>query len=63
MPKFSSPPSKPDPGGKPNGQSGNTAAIPAGTPNPNMGDWVTADQAWKQSIPQVISDGGKGVSN
>jgi hypothetical protein len=28
-----------------------------------MGDWVTADMAYKESQALPISDGGKGVSN
>lgn len=51
MAKFSTPPAKPDPGPKPHGA------------NPPLQDWVKADIAYKESQPQAISDGGKGVSN
>ena len=60
MAKFSTPAAKPDPGGKPttdtaaNGKTGGVLSMP---------DWVAADQAFKQSQPQAISDGGRGVSN
>jgi hypothetical protein len=45
----SNPAKKPDPGPKPH--------------NDQIKDWVKADQAFKESRPENISDGGKGVSN
>jgi hypothetical protein len=56
----SNPAKKPDPGSKPSSDAqinGKTAGV-AGMP-----DWIGQDQAFKQSTPQNISDGGKGVSN
>jgi hypothetical protein len=58
--KFTTPVAQPIPPAKPltdtaaNGQVAGTASFK---------DWVQIDQAYKQSIPQAISDGGKGVSN
>jgi hypothetical protein len=49
---------QPDPGAKP---SSDSAAN--GKSGLSMPDWVKADQANKESQPQTISDGGKGVSN
>ena len=60
MAKFSTPTVKPDPGGKPSTDTttnGKTAGVLS------MPDWVAADQAFKQSQPLPVSDGGKGVSN
>lgn len=51
---------KPDPPPKPK-DSWQTA--PTSNPATSMPDWVTADQATKESTPQNKSDGGKGVSN
>jgi hypothetical protein len=54
------PAAQPNPGSKPttdaqaNGKTGGVLSMP---------DWVAADQAFKQSTPQNISDGGRGVSN
>ena len=56
----SNPAKKPDPGAKPTtdtAANGKTAGVLS------MPDWVAADQAFKQSIAQNISDGGRGVSN
>jgi len=56
----SKPTAQPNPGSKPTTDSaanGKTAGVPS------MPDWVQQDQAFKQSTPQNISDGGKGVSN
>jgi hypothetical protein len=44
------------------------AAKPTSDANTNsqtsgMRDWVKADQAWKESQPQTVSNGGQGVSN
>jgi hypothetical protein len=58
--KLSTPTAQPNPGGKPStdaAANGKTAGVLS------MPDWVAADQAFKQSQPQAISDGGKGVSN
>ena len=54
--KLSTPAVKPDPGGRPqaNGDATSGAAHVA---------WLYADRAYKESQPQIISDGGKGVSN
>jgi hypothetical protein len=54
------PAKKPDPGPKPStdtATNGKTAGIVS------LPDWIAQDQAFKQSTPQNISDGGKGVSN
>ena len=56
----SSPTKKTDPGPKPSSDAqvnGKTAGVAS------LQDWVTQDQSFKQSQPQNISDGGKGVSN
>jgi hypothetical protein len=58
MAKFSTPAAKPDPGAKPT-----TDSATHGKTATSMPDWVTADQAFKQSQPLPVSDGGKGVSN
>jgi hypothetical protein len=60
MTKFSTPvaqpitPAKPTSDAAANGQVAGTASFK---------DWVQIDQAYKQSIPLAISDGGRGVSN
>lgn len=46
---------------KPDGQQSPPAVV--GQPAKVMTDWVQSDIAAKESQPQVISDGGKGVSN
>ena len=51
---------KPDPGPKPQTDAAANGQI-SGTPS--IKDWIGQDQAFKQSAPQNISDGGKGVSN
>jgi hypothetical protein len=56
----SNPAKRPDPGPKP---STDTAANGSTAGVPSLRDWVKADQAFKESQPQNISDGGKGVSN
>ena len=58
--KLSTPAAKPDPGAKPSSDAatnGKTSGVPS------MPDWIAQDQAFKQSTPQNISDGGRGVSN
>jgi hypothetical protein len=60
MTKFSTPAAQPIPPAKPSSDAsanGNTPGVQS------LKDWVGADQIYKQSIPQAISDGGKGVSN
>jgi hypothetical protein len=52
--KLSTPGAKPSTDASANGKTGGVLSMP---------DWVAADQAFKQSTPQNISDGGKGVSN
>jgi hypothetical protein len=46
-----------DPGPKPTASDSNPASQRAFT------EWLRADRDFKESQPQVISDGGKGVSN
>jgi hypothetical protein len=58
--KLNTPAAKPDPGAKPSSDAatnGKTSGVPS------MPDWIAQDQAFKQSTPQNISDGGRGVSN
>jgi hypothetical protein len=56
----SNPAKKPDPGPKPQTDSAANGQV-SGTPS--LKAWVGQDQAFKQSTPQNISDGGRGVSN
>jgi hypothetical protein len=58
--KFSIPVAQPNPGPKP---STDTAANGQVAGTPSFKDWVAVDQAFKQSQPLPVSDGGKGVSN
>jgi hypothetical protein len=51
---------QPVPAAKPTSDA-NTNGLTSGTLS--MRDWVKADQAWKESQPLIVSDGGKGVSN
>jgi hypothetical protein len=48
------PAAKPSSDASTNGQTSGTLS---------MKEWVKADQAWKESQPQTISNGGIGVSN
>jgi hypothetical protein len=48
------PAAKPTSDASTNGQTSGTLS---------MRDWVKADQAWKESQPQTVSNGGQGVSN
>jgi hypothetical protein len=56
----SKPTAQPNPGPKPSTDAAANGQV-SGTQS--LRDWVAADQAFKQSTPQNISDGGKGVSN
>jgi hypothetical protein len=56
--KFSTPTAQPNPGPKPSSD-----ASANGKNGLSMPDWVAADRAFKESQPQAISDGGRGVSN
>jgi hypothetical protein len=58
--KFTTPATQPITPAKPTSDVAANGTI-AGTPS--FKDWVQLDQAYKQSIPQAISDGGRGVSN
>jgi hypothetical protein len=57
MPKMTTPTPQPNPGSQKQAKDNDVASQQAAV------NWVQADQAYKQSVPQVISDGGKGVSN
>jgi hypothetical protein len=58
--KFTTPAAQPITPAKPTSDAAANGTVPG---TPSFKDWIGQDQAYKQSIPQSISDGGKGVSN
>jgi hypothetical protein len=58
--KFTTPVAQPITPAKPSSDAAANGTIPS---TASLKDWIQIDQAYKQSIPMAISDGGKGVSN